>query len=78
MALANERHHEYAILEHLLLALIDDKDAAAGRRAVQGIRDLLGLALLALSRRTALVPLLVSFLDYDEGPLVSVFDWDAG
>nr|WP_274706921.1 ATP-dependent Clp protease ATP-binding subunit ClpA [Allorhizobium sonneratiae] len=26
---ANERHHEYATLEHLLLALIDDSDAAA-------------------------------------------------
>ncbi|WP_411035444.1 ATP-dependent Clp protease ATP-binding subunit ClpA [Shinella sp. BYT-45] len=26
---ANQRHHEYATLEHLLLALIDDADAAA-------------------------------------------------
>src|SRR6185369_17458439 len=26
--LASERHHEYATLEHLLLALIDDSDAA--------------------------------------------------
>ncbi len=26
---ANERHHEYATLEHLLLALLDDPDAAA-------------------------------------------------
>ncbi|MDJ0614909.1 MAG: Clp protease N-terminal domain-containing protein, partial [Rhizobiaceae bacterium] len=26
---ANERHQEYATLEHLLLALIDDEDAAA-------------------------------------------------
>ena len=25
---ANERRHEYATLEHLLLALIDDPDAA--------------------------------------------------
>lgn len=30
---ANERHHEYATLEHLLLALIDDQDAAAVMRA---------------------------------------------
>ncbi|WP_099866552.1 ATP-dependent Clp protease ATP-binding subunit ClpA [Pararhizobium haloflavum] len=29
LTLANERHHEYATLEHLLLALIDDSDAAA-------------------------------------------------
>jgi ATP-dependent Clp protease ATP-binding subunit ClpA len=26
--LASERHHEYATLEHLLLALVDDADAA--------------------------------------------------
>ncbi len=30
---ANERHHEYATLEHLLLALLDDRDAAAVLRA---------------------------------------------
>ncbi|NWJ22987.1 ATP-dependent Clp protease ATP-binding subunit ClpA [Rhizobium sp. RM] len=29
LTFANERHHEYATLEHLLLALIDDADAAA-------------------------------------------------
>ena len=33
LTFANERHHEYATLEHLLLALIDDKDAAAVMRA---------------------------------------------
>jgi len=33
LALANERGHEYATLEHLLLALIDDADAAAVMRA---------------------------------------------
>ncbi|MGO9740507.1 MAG: ATP-dependent Clp protease ATP-binding subunit ClpA [Roseiarcus sp.] len=33
LALANERRHEYATLEHLLLALIDDGDAAAVMRA---------------------------------------------
>src|SRR5579883_1572217 len=33
LALANERHHEYATLEHLLLALIDDQDAIAVLRA---------------------------------------------
>jgi ATP-dependent Clp protease ATP-binding subunit ClpA len=32
-ALANERHHEYATLEHLLLALVDDPDAAVVMRA---------------------------------------------
>src|SRR3979490_1889587 len=31
--LANERHHEYATLEHLLLALLEDNDAAAVMRA---------------------------------------------
>jgi ATP-dependent Clp protease ATP-binding subunit ClpA len=33
LALANERHHEYATLEHLLLALIDDPDAAGVMQA---------------------------------------------
>ena len=33
LSLANERHHEYATLEHLLLALIDDVDSAAVLRA---------------------------------------------
>ncbi|HMB09250.1 ATP-dependent Clp protease ATP-binding subunit ClpA [Saliniramus sp.] len=33
LALAGERRHEYATLEHLLLALIDDQDAAAVMRA---------------------------------------------
>lgn len=33
LALAGERRHEYATLEHLLLALVDDQDAAAVMRA---------------------------------------------
>ncbi|MQT11120.1 ATP-dependent Clp protease ATP-binding subunit ClpA [Segnochrobactrum spirostomi] len=33
LAFANERHQEYATLEHLLLALVDDQDAAAVMRA---------------------------------------------
>ncbi len=33
LALASERHHEFATLEHLLLALTDDKDAVAVMRA---------------------------------------------
>ncbi|WP_068313945.1 ATP-dependent Clp protease ATP-binding subunit ClpA [Pseudovibrio hongkongensis] len=33
LAFANERHQEYATLEHLLLALIDDQDAASVMRA---------------------------------------------
>src|SRR5260221_194850 len=33
LAIANERHHQYATLEPLLLALIDDSDAAAVMRA---------------------------------------------
>jgi ATP-dependent Clp protease ATP-binding subunit ClpA len=33
LALANERRHEYATLEHLLLALVDDQDAIAVMRA---------------------------------------------
>jgi ATP-dependent Clp protease ATP-binding subunit ClpA len=30
---ANERHHEYATLEHLLLSLVDDRDASSVMRA---------------------------------------------
>src|SRR6267154_2212298 len=33
LAIANERHHQYATLEHLLLSLIEDSDAAAVMRA---------------------------------------------
>jgi ATP-dependent Clp protease ATP-binding subunit ClpA len=33
LALASERHQEYATLEHLLLALLEDQDAAAVMRA---------------------------------------------
>jgi hypothetical protein len=35
LAYANERKHEYATLEHLLLALIDDADASAVMRACE-------------------------------------------
>ena len=41
LALANERSHEYATLEHLLLALMDDKDAAAVMRACSVNLDVL-------------------------------------
>ena len=33
LAIANDRHHEYATLEHLLLALTDDNDASAVMKA---------------------------------------------
>jgi ATP-dependent Clp protease ATP-binding subunit ClpA len=38
---ANERSHEYATLEHLLLSLIDDRDASAVMRACSVDLDLL-------------------------------------
>ena len=41
LALANERHHEYATLEHLLLSLTDDKDAAAVMKACNVDLDVL-------------------------------------
>ncbi|MGI9373164.1 MAG: ATP-dependent Clp protease ATP-binding subunit ClpA [Hyphomicrobiales bacterium] len=41
LALANERAQEYATLEHLLLALIDDGDAAAVMRACNVDLDIL-------------------------------------
>ena len=50
LALANERHHEYATLEHLLLALIDDQDAAAVMRACNVDTEKLKRNLVELSR----------------------------
>src|SRR3954463_6390140 len=41
LALAGERRHEYATLEHLLLALLDDQDAAAVMRACNVDMDVL-------------------------------------
>ena len=41
LAIANERSHEFATLEHLLLALIDDSDAAGVMRACNVDLDLL-------------------------------------
>ncbi|MBT7643187.1 MAG: ATP-dependent Clp protease ATP-binding subunit ClpA, partial [Rhodospirillales bacterium] len=46
LSLANERKHEFATLEHLLLGLVDDKDALAVMRAcgidIDRLRDDLG------------------------------------
>ncbi len=47
LALANERHHEYATLEHLLLALIEDQDASAVMRACNVDLDKLKRSLVA-------------------------------
>jgi ATP-dependent Clp protease ATP-binding subunit ClpA len=41
LAVANERRHEYATLEHLLLSLIDDTDAASVMRACSVDLDIL-------------------------------------
>lgn len=54
---ANERNHEYATLEHLLLALVDDRDAAAVMRACNVEVDV-------LRRRVA------DYLDQELGGLV--------
>ena len=47
LALANERRHEYATLEHLLLSLTDDKDAAAVMKACNVDLDVLRRSLTA-------------------------------
>jgi ATP-dependent Clp protease ATP-binding subunit ClpA len=47
LALANERSHVYATLEHLLLALIDDGDAAAVMQACNVDLDVLRRSLTA-------------------------------
>jgi ATP-dependent Clp protease ATP-binding subunit ClpA len=54
---ANERNHEYATLEHLLLALIDDRDANAVMRAC-------GVDLAELTRKVT------HYLDNELGSLV--------
>jgi ATP-dependent Clp protease ATP-binding subunit ClpA len=41
LAIANERHHEYATLEHLLFSLTEDGDAAAVMRACSVDLDIL-------------------------------------
>ncbi|WP_159586449.1 ATP-dependent Clp protease ATP-binding subunit ClpA [Chelativorans xinjiangense] len=61
---ANERHHEYATLEHLLLALIDDGDAAAVMRACSVDLDEL--------RRTVL-----DYIDGELDNLVTGYDEDS-
>ncbi|WEX11733.1 ATP-dependent Clp protease ATP-binding subunit ClpA [Chelativorans sp. AA-79] len=61
---ANERHHEYATLEHLLLALIDDTDAAAVMRACNVDLDEL--------RRTV-----VDYIDGELDNLVTGYDEDS-
>ncbi|MFC6489025.1 ATP-dependent Clp protease ATP-binding subunit ClpA [Nitratireductor sp. GCM10026969] len=61
---ANERHHEYATLEHLLLALIDDNDAAAVMRACNVDLDEL--------RRTVL-----DYIDGELDNLVTGYDEDS-
>jgi len=61
LALANERHHEFATLEHLLLALLDEPDAVRVMRACSvNIGDL---------RST-----LVEFVDEDLSNLVTDID----
>src|ERR1700720_3135665 len=45
LAIANERHHQYATLEHLLLSLIDGWEAAAVMRACSVDLDKLGTSL---------------------------------
>ena len=37
LALATERHHEFATLEHLLLALVEDSDAMSVMKAAASI-----------------------------------------
>lgn len=61
---ANERHHEYATLEHLLLALVDDADAAAVMGACNVDLDAL--------RKT-----LTEYVDNELSNLVTGYDEDS-
>ena len=64
LTFANERHHEYATLEHLLLALLEDQDAAAVMRACNVDLDEL--------RRT-----ITHYLDTELDNLVTGYDEDS-
>ena len=64
LTFANERHHEYATLEHLLLALIDDTDAAAVMRACNVDLDEL--------RKTV-----VNYVDKELDNLITGYDEDS-
>ncbi|MBY5644208.1 ATP-dependent Clp protease ATP-binding subunit ClpA [Rhizobium leguminosarum] len=64
LTFANERHHEYATLEHLLLALIDDADAAAVMGACNVDLDTL--------RKT-----LVEYVDNELSNLITGYDEDS-
>ena len=61
---ANERHHEYATLEHLLLALVDDADAAAVMGACNVDLDSL--------RKT-----LIEYVDNELSNLITGYDEDS-
>jgi len=64
LTFANERHHEYATLEHLLLALVDDSDAAAVMGACNVDLDAL--------RKT-----LIEYIDNELSNLVTGYDEDS-
>ncbi|PPJ46439.1 ATP-dependent Clp protease ATP-binding subunit ClpA [Rhizobium sp. KAs_5_22] len=64
LTFANERHHEYATLEHLLLALIDDADAAAVMGACNVNLDAL--------RKTV-----IDYVDNELANLVTGYDEDS-
>ncbi|MEM5495192.1 ATP-dependent Clp protease ATP-binding subunit ClpA [Hoeflea sp. AS16] len=64
LTFANERHHEYATLEHLLLALIEDPDAAAVMGACNVDIDQL--------RRTV-----SDYVDKELGNLITGYDEDS-
>jgi len=64
LTFANERHQEYATLEHLLLALVDDQDAAAVMKACNVDLDQL--------RKN-----LIEYIDTELSNLVTDYDEDA-
>ena len=63
LALANERHHEYATLEHLLLSLTEDQDAIAVLKACGVDVELQGLENVNAQRSQLFVANHQSFFD---------------
>ncbi|MCO4316493.1 ATP-dependent Clp protease ATP-binding subunit ClpA [Phyllobacterium sp. 21LDTY02-6] len=64
LTIANEHHHEYATLEHLLLALIDDQDASSVMRACN-------VDLVQLTRTVT------DYVDHELDNLVTGYDEDS-
>ena len=75
LALAGERRHEYATLEHLLLALVDDQDAAAVMRACNVEVDTLKAGIVSASRMSSAAMGETAFTYIEPAVSTNGFNW---